>query len=164
MKFQIRKNVFETNSSTQHTITICSQNTNYSDYIGKTIVLGDFDDDFLWKNSKKDPIVKLNLIWCYMCTMRIGEFIKTFKFIQKTLKSIGINIDIIDDENKYYEYDYDTSGYMYDVVLNEEHPEKLINFIFNKDSWYDSYEDNYGDCPYENEIKEDNETYFERGS
>ena len=39
-KVQVRKTVFETNSSTQHTVTVCNQNTTYTDYIGKTIILG----------------------------------------------------------------------------------------------------------------------------
>ena len=52
MNIQVRKNVFETNSSTQHTITICHHKPDYTDYIGKTIVLGENVPEDLFWNEK----------------------------------------------------------------------------------------------------------------
>lgn len=165
MKYQIRKNVFETNSSTQHTLTICHDTPDYSKYIGKTIVLGGFEDDnYFWNNDKGDPEVKLNMIWCYLTQMKVGCFIKRLKYIQKAFEPLNIKIDVIDDADKYEEYEWGYSwGYMFDYLFDGETPDRLIDFVFNKDSWYDSYEDNapWG-CPYEKDIKEGNETLWDR--
>lgn len=166
MKRQIRKHTFETNSSTQHTLTICEQGTNYSDYVGTTIVLGkNVPNDLLYnENKKKNPINKLHMLWISLIgyDSNISNFIHYLDFIKKTLAKININIDVTIDESDYKEWEYygeDLSCVMYYAFDSEEN---LINFLFNRDSWYDSYEDNWGECPYEKDIKPGNKTYTYR--
>ena len=165
MKIQIRKNVFETNSSTQHTLTICNRNTDYSDYVGKTIILGkDVPKDLFWSDKNKcNPLYKFQMLWvaCIGYNTDIRTFIHNMKLIKSTFEKIGINIELNYDESVYDEWEY--YGEDIDVIKSAFNSEEdLINFVFNQDSWYDSYEDNYGECPYENDIKEGNKTYWDR--
>ena len=168
MKRQIRRNTFETNSSTQHTLTICNKNTDYSDYVGSTIVLGkDVPEDLFYNDSKKkNPVNKLHMLWISLIgyDSSISNFIHYIDFIKKTLAKLNINIEVTTDEDSYKHWEYegeDISTVMSNVFKNED---RLINFVFNRDSWYDGYEDNCGyDCPYEDDILKDNETFWYRG-
>lgn len=170
-KVQVRKTVFETNSSTQHTVTICNQNTTYTDYIGKTIILGkDIDyDDLLYGENKRKPIVKINQLWLSLLGSETSmyQFMLKTNFLKETFKKIGINVEVSTDPNDYkwaYEHrwygDIDDLDCVLGWVFNSE--EDIINYVFNQDSWYDSYEDNYMDCPYEDDIKSGNKTEWYR--
>ena len=168
-KVQIRKNVFETNSSTQHTVTICSDKTNYSDYIGKTIILGkDVDyDDLLLSRNKRNPIIKLNQLWLSILSSdtSLYKFMTETMFLKETFKKIGINVEVSVDPEDYrwadeHRWDIDDLSCTIEWVFNSE--EDIINYVFNQDSWYDSYEDSYSECPYENDIKQGNKTEWYR--
>lgn len=174
MKIQIRQNCFETNSSTMHTLTICNKNTDMyvKDYIGKIISIPSKEyvkDETRWKMKRNNMIYKLNALWNssigYNCN--IGDFIHRMDFLKSTLNKIGITLDISMDENLYRHCEYEGEGlFILDQVFGEkdkkENEDRLINFLFNPDSWWDCYEDSYGGCPYENDIPADNETFWER--
>lgn len=168
MMKQIRRHTFETNSSTQHTLTICNKNTDYSDYVGTTIVLGkDVPEDLFYNNNKKkNPINKLHMLWVSLIgyDSSISNFIHYIDFIKKTLAKLNINIEVTTDEEAYKHWEYyggEMGEVMYCAFENED---RLINFIFNRDSWYDSYADDCCyECPYEDDISEDNETFWYRG-
>ena len=159
MKRQIRKSTFETNSSTQHTITICGKGTDYTDYIGSTIVLGkDIPEDLFNSTNKINPINKLHMLWISLIgyNSSISNFIHYIDFIKKTFAKLNINIEVTTDEENYKKWEYAGEDISYTLYYALENENKLINFIFNKDSWYDSYEDNYYyECPYENNIKKE---------
>lgn len=166
MKIQIRKNVFETNSSTQHTVTVCNKGTDYKDYIGKAIVLGkDVNEDIFW-DKKHNPKTKFHLLWCSLIgyDSSIGDFIKGINFIRETFEPLGIIIDITTDPKDYDIFKYSEVPNELSAVMGWlfESKEDMINFVFNYDSWYDAYEDNYGECPYEKEIKTGNKTVWHR--
>lgn len=171
-KVQIRKNVFETNSSTQHTVTVCNENTDYSDYVGKTIVLGknvDCDEILFNERKKRNPIVKMNQLWLSLLGSETSmyQFMKGIDTIKKALNKIGITIELSTDIEDYewadahrWYGDIDDLSCAIAWVFNSE--EDIINYVFNQDSWYDSYEDNYGECPYEKDIKQGNKTEWYR--
>lgn len=173
MKTQIRKNVFETNSSTQHTVTVCNENTIYSDYVGKTIVLGkniDCDDILYNSRKKRNPVIKINQLWLSLLGSETSmyQFIKGINTIKSALNKIGINVELSTDpedykwadEHRWYG-DIDDLNCVVAWVFNSE--EDIVNYIFNQDSWYDSYEDDCGGCPYETEIKKGSKTEWHRG-
>ncbi len=171
-KIQIRKNVFETNSSTQHTVTVCNENTNYTDYIGKTIILGknvDCNELLYNENNKRNPIVKINQLWLSLLGSETSmyQFMKGINKIKSVLNKIGINVELSTDIEDYEEADY----LRWDGCIDDldcaihwvfDSDEDIINYIFNENSWYDSYEDNYGECPYENDIKKGSKTEWYR--
>lgn len=170
MSLQVRRSTFETNSSTQHTITVCNQNTDYSAYVGSTIVLGkDIDCDKLLWDDKRNPIIKINQLWLSLLGSErsIYDFMIGVNFIKDTFKKIGINIEVSTNpedykwasEHRWYG-DIDDLDCVIHWVFNSEND--IINYVFNQDSWYDAYEDNYGECPYENEIKKGNKTEWYR--
>ena len=165
MNIQVRKNVFETNSSTQHTLTICHDKPDFTNYVGKTIVLGEkVPDDLFWNSSKKkNPIYKLNMIWVSLLECNIGDFLHYIKILKDTFTKIGINIEITYDEAPYEEWRWSASykDIFFQLFDNED---RLIDFVFNTDSWYDSYSTDCG-CgnDYEDDIKEGNETFSDYG-
>ena len=174
MKIQIRKYCFETNSSTQHTLTICNKNTEtyYKDYIGKVISIPTeeyVNDELNWKMDPLDPVYKLCTLWNssigYNCN--ISDFIHRMDFLKSTLAKIGITIDIKMDEQMYRECEWNGENlFIFDHLFGEkdntDDENRLINFIFNPNSWEDSFEDSYQSCPYEDKIPVDNETIWER--
>ena len=165
MNIQVRKNVFETNSSTQHTLTICHDKPDYTDYIGKTIVLGEnVPEDLFWnENKKKNAVNKLHMIWVALLDLKIGDFLHYIKQLKDIFNKIGINIEISYDEKNYNEWQWDASykDIFFELFDNEQ---RLIDFVFNPDSWYDCYstEDGCGD-EYFDDIKEGNETLSDFG-
>lgn len=167
MKVQIRRHAFETNSSTQHTVTICKDGTDFTRYVGKTIILGEnVSEDLFWDDKfKKDPIAKLNMLWAALSHQRIGNFLGDIYKIKTALADIGIGIEITMNPEAYSEWEYCGEGLddMSNHILDSN--EHIINFIFNPNSWYDCYEDDCCyECPYEKDIKKDNETFWYRGS
>lgn len=174
MKIQVRQNCFETNSSTMHTLTICNKNTEMyvKDYVGKVISIpakSYVNDDTRWKMKKNSVIYKICALWNssigYNCN--IGDFIHRMDFLKSCLNKLGILVDLSMDEYAYRECEYEGEDlFILDHLFGEkgniDDENKMINFIFNPDSWCDCYEDNYGGCPYEKDIPADNETIWER--
>ena len=89
---QIRRNVFETNSSSTHSITMCSSN--------------EYDD---WKNGK----VYLNEYWWNSSSeYKNKQFVTKEEIVDICAKSThSTNIDINDSEFENTVYDYDFYSY-----------------------------------------------------
>lgn len=171
MKIQLRRHTFETNSSTQHTLTICKDNTDYTAYVGKMIVLGENIDESDpisdHGNPRLDPVDKLNMLWINATGDTVYVFFEKISFIKRILGEIGIDIQITYNSKLYEKYSDEvcwTEAYtIFEHIFEDKTGSRLINFVFNKDSWHDCYEDNWGDgCPYEKKIKPGNETIWER--
>lgn len=57
MKVQIRKSVFETNSSSVHTMTICSENK-FNDWVEGKLLYSYFDDSFIEPGEMREETAK----------------------------------------------------------------------------------------------------------
>jgi hypothetical protein len=162
MKIQARKGVFETNSSTVHTVTIFNEGTDYSQYVGKTFVLGkDIPQDILWGEHKRDPLYKMQQLWMSMVGSynSIGGYFRDCQKVKDTFAKIGINIEFTTDPDDFDEWRYEDLDEIYTVLSDED---ETINFVFNNDSWYDSYCDDCGEKDYYDEIKEGSKIYQDR--
>ena len=150
----IRRNTFETNSSSTHSISICDKNmmwdTNIVDYLGNTegdlhIKLGQYDWGWQWV---KTPYEKLQYmlttiasILCVTDIMRDEEFTyeedlnilyddHNFKtllyYVKKNTKFTNIIVDSLDG---YIDHDSRVES-LYDLVY-EAHCDEIEEFIFN---------------------------------
>ena len=111
MKIQIRQGVFETNSSSVHTLSISKSKSKFSkikDSITK-ITFGPKQEYCYGKDSVQD---KINQIFCYaICGYSLKHFISCKNKIERCLKSVGISCEFEFDEN----YDY----YFLAIFLNK---------------------------------------------
>lgn len=134
MKKQTRLNVFETNSSSTHSICIAK---NMTINIPKKIYIT--AGDFGWENSVLNSVnEKISYVYTYFASY---EKLDEFEKIIDILKKHNIEIEINDVNNKYCYIDhaYDLSDFI-DAILNNE--EKLINFLFSPMSFIMTGNDN----------------------
>lgn len=132
MKVKIRKNLFETNSSSAHTVTYASSEEKYNIPDMITIDIADFDycGDTVkgWQN-------KANYLW-EIITQSSGNYIYAMRFIE-FLAELNIKLrfsrNLIDDNNWYDGHlPYDSEG---EDLLKEFLFSKLSlqEFLFNDD-------------------------------
>ena len=147
MKIQIRQGVFETNSSSVHTLSISKSKTNFSkikDSITK-ITFGP-KKEYCWDaDSAQD---KINQIFCYVtCDDSLKHFISCKNKIERCLKSVGISCEFEFDENYDY-YWYCDSRDVFDELFaegDETFTILLLNYIYDKSSYTYCFDDNYFD-------------------
>jgi len=147
---QIRKNVFETNSSSTHSISISSAGTDI-DYMKPNeegnIILG--GGEFGWEEETyNDAWTKAN--YCLQDIVHVGwgedaknEIDKDkWNMLQEVIKThTGCSEVIIDwKEVKDGYIDHESSGTTYEAF---ESKESLFNFIFNKSSVLEMDNDNH---------------------
>lgn len=145
MKIQIRRGVFETNSSSVHTLTICLEPVNIEKYAGMTFKLG-----IPWdKRQTNDKLQeRLDSLFDYM-TMNdsLTNFIYCKNRINKVISKYEIKFDYLIDENG----EYESSGWCEDVLDNifnnnvddETFEKYLLGYIFNNKSSCQCFDNNY---------------------
>lgn len=155
MKKQIRKGVFETNSSSTHAICIATEDVLN---IPKDIHFG--FDDFGWEcDTHKSHRAKANYL--YTCLPYVAKDYKTLQqyltFIYNTLKSHGVeNIDMDNFEigistwkdinfyiqpanDCYVDHGYDAEEFVNAVCTDED---KLLHYLFSNKSYVETGNDN----------------------
>ena len=168
MKIQIRRGVFETNSSSVHTLTI-TKNTNNLKFPKKLI----FDSgDYGWEHAcLTTPEKKASYLWEGIISVfpdhenkNLTEYNKAIASITKILKSVGVKAVFKYNNPKYEEskwgncyefYDKDDNvddGYidhsselctfLYDVCFDKT---KLLNYLFSENSYIETGNDNEDD-------------------
>ena len=178
MKIQIRRGVFETNSSSVHTLTI-TKNPNNLKFPKKLI----FDSgDYGWEHAcLTTPEEKASYLWEGISSVfpdyenkNLTEYNKAIASITKILKSVGVEAVFKYNNPKYeesewgnwYEF-YDKDGnkddgyldhpselctFLYDVCFDKT---KLLNYLFSTESFIKTGNDNedkdYPDEDYETE-------------
>ena len=165
MKIQIRKSVFETNSSSVHTLTI-TKNPNNLKFPKKLI----FDSgDYGWEHAcLTTPEEKASYLWegiIYVFpdhkNKNLTEYNKVIASITKILKSVGVKAVFKYNNPKYEESEWGNcyefcdkdgnvdDGYMdhpselctflYDVCFDKT---KLLNYLFSTESFIKTGNDN----------------------
>jgi hypothetical protein len=135
MKKLIRNNCFETNSSSTHSIVMAKDNmdfildTIYPDQDGVITVLG---QEFGWSWMKfNDAITKLAYVFQ-------DQDSQSHDMIVEVVKEQTGALEVIFDENGGY-IDHDGYGTAHETCYSKE---SLRNFIFNKNSWLFTGNDN----------------------
>lgn len=133
MKKLIRNSVYETNSSSQHSISISTDNivydTIYPDDMGN-IILYFCNDSYGWEFVKyNSPIDKLGYA--------LGSGVDNELLCSIVKEHTGANLVIL--ENQDIIIDHQSYGVLNDMCLDRE---GLKNFIFNKNSWLFTGNDN----------------------
>ena len=178
MKIQIRRGVFETNSSSVHTLTI-TKNPNNLKFPKKLI----FDSgDYGWEHAcLTTPEEKASYLWEGIISVfpdhenkNLTEYNKAIASITKILKSVGIKAVFKYNNPKcikskfedYYYYEFcDKDGnvddgyidhsselctFLYDVCFDKT---KLLNYLFSTESFIktgnDNEDEDYPDEDYE---------------
>ena len=128
MKKLVRNSVFETNSSSAHSISLAKDDmdfvmdTIYPDQDGKILVLG---CEFGWGWEKfNDSMTKLAYVFQ-------DQGSNSFDMIVEVVKEQTGALEVVFDENGGY-IDHEGCGKAQEVCSNKE---SLRQFIFNKNSW-----------------------------
>lgn len=161
MKQTIRKGVFETNSSSVHTLTICKDsNRSYP----QSLYL--YSMDFGWEeHDYTDAAIKASYIYTYLKNC-VNDDSRLDLFIQ-TLRDAGVNVNveeddgIIDREWHCIDHYEDLSDFM-DAIFSDK--ELLLDFIFNPNSELVTGNDNCCDMDYLKREASDNLLVFEKGN
>lgn len=160
MKQTIRKGVFETNSSSVHTLTICKDsNRSYP----QSLYL--YSMDFGWEEGEyTDAETKASYIYTYLKDC-VNDDSRLDLFIQ-TLKDAGINVNVEEDDGvnkEWHTIDHwdDLSDFM-DAIFSDK--ELLLDYIFNPNSELITGNDNCSDMDYLEREASDNLLVFEKGN
>lgn len=168
MKIQIRKSVFETNSSSVHTL-IITKNSNNLKFPKKLI----FDSgDYGWEHScLNTPEEKASYLWeTIKCILpddenkNLVEYNKALDSITKILKSVGVKAVFKYNNPKYKESKYggyykfyNKEGYEDDGYIDHAYElitfvkevcfdkDKLLGFLFSENSYIETGNDNEDD-------------------
>lgn len=145
MKIQIRQGVFETNSSSVHTLSISKSKSNFSKIKNSItkITFGPKQEYCYDADSVQD---KINQIFCYViCGDSLKHFISCKNKIERCLKSVGISCEFKFDENYDYCW-YCESRYVFDELFAEDDETftlLFLNYIYDESSYTDCVNDNY---------------------
>lgn len=145
MKIQIRQGVFETNSSSVHTLSISKSKSNFSKIKNSItkITFGPKQEYCYDADSVQD---KINQIFCYViCGDSLKHFISCKNKIERCLKSVGISCEFEFDENYDYCW-YCESRYVFDELFAEDDEAftlLFLNYIYDESSYTDCVNDNY---------------------
>ena len=168
MKIQIRRSVFETNSSSVHTLTI-TKNSDNLEFPKKLI----FDSGYYgWEHSRlTTPEEKASYLWEGIISVfpdyenkNLTEYNKVIASITKILKSVGVKAVFKYNNPKYkeskwgnyYEF-YDKKGNKDDGYIDHSDEliifvkevcfdkNKLLRFLFSENSYIETGNDNEDD-------------------
>ena len=157
MKTQIRKSVFETNSSSVHSISIAKYTSIKNDNIVLEAKLGDFG----WEHELyTDPYEKLSYLWTavfcladYEAWDKKKDFVKHAQILEDWKKIISdvfsqYNIEI-EYEHKgafggaYSDYYIDHSCELINMLDDfKNNPELIVDFVMGEKSVVETYNDN----------------------
>lgn len=165
MKKQIRRSVFETNSSSIHSIAIKRGSyeegvNNFKKWLANPTLVFDLKE-FGWEAKKyKSTACKASYLWTLACSDTLKDAIKRRRFIEETLKEKGISCRFQPVAEKKYEDGYECCvteddswfGIDHSECLEEfknkvfKDKELLLEFLFG-DTYILTYNDNdeYGD-------------------
>ena len=187
MKRQIRQSVFETNSSTQHSLCI-KKNSNIKNAIdsikaeNNVITVPSIDDRSWYETmaykdvveiSKFSFIEKMNvLVASTLANYDREGFLESLSIIQKTLSNVGIELSIDFEKllnlnsNYYWEYG------LYESVNTMVSGDILLDFLFSEDCVHTSFCDECCGEPtkeievvwerFDNMSKEDKIVFYDR--
>lgn len=158
----IRHKVFETNSSSSHSVSVASPDQMVLDslYPDENGVLRISGGEFGWEwREYNDALTKAQYMITYCKSSYVKEHSDEYLEILKSvlLEQTGaFELEIITPANEYYEYGYIDHQSIEDNPLDYlfDDPEQLRNFIFSKNSWLftgndnDSHPPNYKDVPF----------------
>lgn len=138
MKLQIRRGIFETNSSSSHSISVIGGNkyTDKSDiYVNqKGNVIEVTGDDFGWEGRPcRTPIEKLDYIVTYISQIEGIEDSVNFKWLSEMVKDYtGYPLEFIGDEED-ISIDHESIGILSNFLPydEEEFKEKTKELVFN---------------------------------
>ena len=166
MKIQIRRNVFETNSSTNHTLAI--RRCDAPDKINQVITLASTPLNELKKMFYEDVVELHNLtlqqkvdviFYSALASYEARVFLKQVIQLQDILSRFNVilNIDwnsIKDSIDEYFDY---SIFRLVSYRLGKE--EDIIQFLFSGEAYYTEYCDECGNTPSERIIKIDDLAY-----
>lgn len=168
MKTQIRNGIFETNSSSVHSISISNSEGNYC---SDTTVIAKYGS-FGWENEIYDDInSRLSYLWSAICDFQINytsdgkvinyEAIKEWEnIIQNALKPFNIDVQFMYNFESEYGIDHYNELYIW---LNDlkGNPQMIADFILNNDSYVSTGNDNGMNYEYYPEDKPTDNEYYE---
>jgi len=154
MKIQIRQSVFETNSSTQHTLCI-KKNSNFKNVINNiksknnVFSVPSIDDKSWYETlsykdvveiSKLNFIEKLNvLVASTLANYDRNSFLESLSMIQKTLSNIGIELSIDFEKLLNLNNNYYWEEGLYESVNTMISGDTLLDFLFSEDCVHTSF-------------------------
>lgn len=154
MKRQIRQSVFETNSSTQHSLCI-KKNSNLKNVIdsikaeNNVITVPSIDDKSWYETiaykdvveiSKLSFIEKMNvLVASTLANYDRDGFLESLSMIQKTLSDIGLEIVIDFGKFSNLNSNYYWSDGLYESINDMLNSETLLDFLFSEDCVHTSF-------------------------
>lgn len=166
---QIRHSIFETNSSTTHSLTITIgkvDNKVIKDFkkkYGNYIIFGLNDYDTIYDIMHKDPVidettpfqVKADILYFSMYVWtecgNIAEFIHNKNLLTKRLIEMGFKVEFREDPKVIEEYDwhkYDVSENMFENLWGDTDIEEVISFLFDDHVLYYTWCDEcMKECP-----------------
>ena len=149
MKIKIRRNVFETNSSSTHSICITKSNRSISDCTEKYENVNFVTGEFGWENEiYKETASKATYQYTAIAELGNCNMInkkKCIDFITKTL--FENNISCTFTEGDYYYIDH--CGELVDFVNSVCHSQKrLLKYLFSDESFIITGNDNDDNCDY----------------
>lgn len=149
MKIQIRHSVFETNSSSTHTLTICTKPVDdeiLKLYAGTTLKFG-----LPWQERDKGNHFqdRLDDLFDYMTyTNDLSHFMSTKYRIEKVLSKYDINcVFLISDTGEYDNYSYGYNNVFDDLFAEKDadFEQLLLEYIFNDKSKAEVFNRDYFD-------------------
>lgn len=156
----IRQGIFETNSSSTHTLVISNIGLNLQD----SLLFG--FDDFGWSFEAYDtPSERANYLWTYLVNNHCNynsstheyDYTEVFKWkdkLQEILNDKGIKCEFMDpnecDDTGYVDHGFELSGYFENMIENDN--DMLMNYLFGLESVIYTGNDNTDEEPYINEI------------
>lgn len=177
MKTNIRQSVFETNSSSIHSIAVKRGTKDQGiEYVTKRDGAIAFNlGQFGWKAMKHTSIVKrASYLWTLACSDTIKEANKRERFIRETLNEVGIKCVFqpvvqkvyesgweccVAEDGEYFYIDHsDSWGNLTDKIFSDK--DFLLDFLFG-DSYVITYNDNddYDDWLYAEDDGVDRDEY-----
>jgi len=153
MKKQTRKSVFETNSSSVHTITISKKG--YDKSMILEVLVFSFGE-FGWEVDKLTSVYE-KASYLYTALNNVEDRDEKIEFIKNTLKSVGCTAAFAEKKetdsyfaNGYIDHDEELNVFIDAVFENEN---TLLNYLFGDGCIY-TYNDNmsYEDMGYADEI------------
>lgn len=156
----IRKSVFETNSSSTHSICITKNNSLYPSSVHFTI------GNFGWEVATyKDTHTKAQYLYTALCNLQRFELINHIENIlncfniEATFERLQCDSDGYYDcyENGYIDHSSDLHEFVSDVCHN---PDKLLRYLFSEKSFLKTGNDNSDDDRADIEVDYECDTYY----
>lgn len=166
---QIRHRIFETNSSTTHSLTITTNSVTpeiieqFKKEHGNHIVFGKNSYDTIYDIIHKDPgidentsfQVKADILYFSMYVWtegtNVAEFLYNRKALTERLQEMGFTVEFREDPKVIEEYDwhkYDVDENMFENLWHGNYIDEVIDFLFNDHVLYYAWcDEGCMECP-----------------